>query len=312
MGTPRSPLRLSTRWGALGVVLFAGMSSCTFIFDGDEKQCRSDADCEERSFADSVCNLATNTCEPKPVDPKWACLDGKDPPKATGEPIQFRFEVVAGVNRVSLSNVELRACSALDPNCKTPSFTAKAVAGTIDMTLPDNFKGFFEARGTDASGAANDDIYVPELVFLPPREIARGAVGRRILMFTPDDADALLATVKGRWFKYDPDEHPEPNGVLIATALDCQSTTTAGITFSLPPESKVSSDLTIPFYTGDTQFPSRDLTETNSTGTFGLTNLNEGSAALKAVINPLNGQPLVDEAVAVIRRNWLTSIYVEP
>src|SRR5215213_5253110 len=97
MGTPRTSLRLSVCWGALVLLLSTGASSCSFIFDDSVTQCDVDGDCERR-FAGSICNLATNTCDPKPVDPKWACLD-EPAPQTTNNVIPLRLTVVGGIDR---------------------------------------------------------------------------------------------------------------------------------------------------------------------------------------------------------------------
>ncbi|HEU4406206.1 MAG TPA: hypothetical protein VFS43_13155 [Polyangiaceae bacterium] len=282
------------------------MSSCTFIFDDSVTQCDVDGDCQRR-FADSVCNLVTNTCERKPIDEKWGCLDGP-PLQPTATTVDLRLEVVGAITRTAAVGALVRACNRIDTTCSTPLVpdTPVGASGQVIMGVGENFNGYFEIR----SPPAEPTKYVPEILYLPTREIVRreGPV-RRALLFTEAEGQSLIQLVGGTFT-----QGQTPNAAVIATALDCQGTASPGISFELT-SPDVASDQTVTFYTDRNNLPRTVATETSETGTYALTNLLDSSAAgtvaLQATINSL-GRTMGNDSVAIVRDNWITVIYVAP
>ncbi|HEU4407131.1 MAG TPA: hypothetical protein VFS43_17815 [Polyangiaceae bacterium] len=276
------------------------------VYVGEEgPECKTDLDCEPRGTTAMAC--FDGVCMPKPVDPLWGCLD--EPPLVpTSAVVDLRLEVVGAVTRTPAVGALVRACSRLDPTCSAPLApdTPVGVGGEVIIGVPEGFNGYFEIR----SPAAEPDKYVPEMLYLPAREIVRrdGPV-RRALLFTAAETANLLQLVGGTFVVDQP-----PNALALATALDCQGNASPGISFELTTPD-VASSQTVSFYTDDYYLPRTVATETSASGTFALTNLVDSSAAgivaLQAIINPLQ-RTMGDGPVSLVRDNWMTLVYVAP
>ncbi len=286
---------------AVGLVLALGSSSCVAkeVRVGDESgTCENDSDCEQQGLQGAVCDAGA--CRPSPPATPWGCL-GESTPLGTGQPVTVGLRVVnAAASNAPKIGAIVRACSYLDASCDRPLHeTTSDANGEALLPLTDDFAGHFEVV---SPLAGDSDPEVPVLVFLPPRDIVRGAVGRTVYTFKASEAQALVGFAGGSFNAY-------LNGVLTATALDCQSKPAAGVSFTLLSMAQASPD-TKAFYT-NRAVPDATRTETDVSGSFGLTNLFGGAVALANSVNALQ-QPLASNAGAFVREGWMTQIYVAP
>ncbi|HEU4407132.1 MAG TPA: hypothetical protein VFS43_17820 [Polyangiaceae bacterium] len=296
--------------GLLGAGVAAAMLAPGCIIKevqvGDERpECEIDLDCEPRGTTAMAC--FDGVCMPKPVDPLWVCLD-EPPLMPTNQVVDLRLEVVDAIARTPAVGALVRACNRLDPTCTSPFApdTPVGPSGQVILGVPENFNGYFEVR----SPVDEPDKFVPEILYLPAREIVRreGPV-RRALLFREADARALAELVGGTFAL-----GQTPNALALAVALNCQGNASPGISFELTTPD-VASSQTVSFYTDRNNLPRLAATETSESGTFALTNLVDsaaaGTMALQATINPLQ-RTMGDGPVSLVRDNWMTLVYVAP
>ncbi|HEU4412931.1 MAG TPA: hypothetical protein VFS43_47255 [Polyangiaceae bacterium] len=236
-----------------------------------------------------------------PIDVTWGCLD-LPPLEPTSQIVNLELEVVSGITRQPAVGALVRACGRLDVSCELPVANDTSVdeGGHVTLPVPENFSGYFEIR----SPPETPDPYVPELLYLPAREILRGQ-SRRAVLFKEADAASLAALIGGSFAVGEP-----PNAFAIATALTCTGALAAQVSFALTSPSSASAS-TKQFYTDPNNLPRTDATETSASGTFGLTNLNAGIVSLSATVNPRQ-RPMGDDALFMTRDDWLTLVYVAP
>jgi hypothetical protein len=238
-----------------------------------------------------------------PVDPTWECLGKPLNPPPTNAPVGLTLAVLNGITRTPAPNAVVRACARVDPACNAPVAADTPVApnGLVSVQVPLNFDGFFEVRSTDPDPAT---AFVPELGILPPREIMRGALGRGLLVFTRAEVAQLTGLAGG---SFDPEQ--PPNGLLIVTALNCESRTAPAVSFSLTSPAQASPQ-TRPFYLNQ-GFPNPNAAQTDPSGVFGLTNLFQGNVTVTGTIAG-QSRPLVTDAVATVRDGWITILFASP
>ncbi|HEU4407130.1 MAG TPA: hypothetical protein VFS43_17810 [Polyangiaceae bacterium] len=235
-------------------------------------------------------------------DARWGCLD-EPAPRPSNELVDVRFTVVTNAATAPALDATVRACGRLDDGCSTPVAPAAQVdaAGTIVLRVPGNFSGYFEVRSAAAGPAPS---FVPLDVFLPNRRIVGGAADHRLIVFSESELGALAGFAGGSFSPADP-----PNAVLVATALDCQGSSAAGVSFELEP-AELRSPRTGSFYTNAQSAPDQGATETAAGGTFVMTNLNAGALGLAGTLNEPR-RPL-GVSSAHLRAGQVSLVFVSP
>lgn len=296
-------MKRAMRVGVL--VAVAGLSGCIVkeVYVGDDATyCHDDLDCRESGMPPGVCEQGV--CVPEPADPTWACL-GKGPPETTKEIVPFELTVTTTTG-VPITNATVRACSRLQTaKCEDANVIGAPVqvngSGVAILEIPQDFDGYFEVYGPQGPDVDDPDL-VRTLVFVPPREIVRGGSGRGVYGFSLPSTQGLAEFV-GASFDSD-------TGLAIMVALGCKGDLAPNVIYKLLTESSNTPGKTKLFYTLE-GLPTLDTTQTDRSGTGGLTNLREGPLTLSATIDSRN-EPVVDRADAFVRKGWISHLYVSP
>ena len=309
MGTTTTSPALGRHWGAFGFALVALTPlSCSFVFDAETEQCSTDRDCSDRQFADAIC--VAKTCKRAPAPPAdlvWGCLDGPPLMTSRDEQVDIQIEVVRPGSNEPRRDATVNVCSRFDAPCMTPLIRGLSpdTAGRVAFQVPQNFDGFLEVFGPQGP-AVDDPGFVRMLVFLPPREIVRGAQGRGVLVFDRATMNTLSQLGSSISSGFD-----NQTGLVVMTALTCASQLTAGVSYDLKNPSLSTS--TKPFYTIN-RIPLQSASETDGSGTGGFTNVTPGPVQLGATLNSPQQRPITAAGgtLAYVRAGWYTQVYVAP
>jgi hypothetical protein len=238
-----------------------------------------------------------------PADPTWQCLGLPLNPSPSNTLITVTLGVFSGTTRRPATSAVVRSCARADVDCANPVAADAPVGrnGFASVLLPQNFDGFFEVRSTDPDPAT---AFVPELGFLPAREIMRGAVGRGLLVFTRGEIGQFTALSGGSF-----DPTAPGSGVLITTALNCDHRSAPGVAFALTSPGQATAQ-TRSFYFNQ-GLPNPNATQTDTSGVFGLTNLLAGTVTVSGSI-VASQEPLAPNAAATVRDGWITILYASP
>jgi hypothetical protein len=304
----------------LGLVLGASgaaVPACSFAFDADTKQCSVDQDCTDKGFEKAQC--VQELCQRLAADPIWGCLD--EPPLVpTSNAVPIQLEVLNANNRTPRTDAFVRVCSAFDSLCRDSigEPVQVDVAGKANLQVAGNFNGFLQVYGPQGPDVDDPD-FVRLMVYLPTREILRGAQGRGVLVFNTE-LIKTLAVLGGGTFESNSSEVGGPksdNGLILLTTLNCSepSTTAAGVSYQLLGDQRIEGK-TSGFYTvgqAGQNLPSTVNTETDGGGAGGFTNVKEGLALVTAKLNPLSRFISKESGTAVfVRAGWYTQVYVAP
>ena len=308
MGTTKTSPALGRHWGAFGFALVALTPlSCSFVFDADTEQCNTDLDCSKREFAGAICVAGTCQRAPTPpVDPVWGCLEG--PPLVTSREVfvDVQLEVVDAVTRSPRTDATVNVCSRLDGDCERPIVPSAPIdtSGKVTFRVAQDFDGFLEVYGPKGRNEA-DPAFVRMLVFLPPREIVRGAANRGVLIFDQARMSSLSALGSPR-----SDPFTTMTGLIVMTALTCEGGLAGGVSYELKTPNATPN--TQPFYTVN-RIPLLSVTETDASGTGGFTSVQQRLVQLGATLNSQQRSITPDVGVgAYVRAGWYTQVYVAP
>ena len=300
---------MSAPKGSLIVAVFVVMAStaCTLLLAADD-QCKTDEDCArrggqlaDRRCVESVCRVRETAVTDAAVDtlvPAEAAVDSGGPfgcadlPKPNGDPTkpatveQPIFNVVSGA---TLSGVQAKVCSRVDPNCASPVATITSDdKGVFRANVYVGFEGFLELKGTGVADAL--------LMFDPP---IRGDSRRPSAPLpTKEAADFYSQQVVGTPLD-------TTTGYFLVRASNCQIEPIRGVTASL---ATTTAKTKLFFVYNNT--PRTDVDQTNEEGAFGFFNVPVGTALI-TVSDKASGKKIGQTSV-VVRAGFLTILYLGP
>jgi len=233
--------RIVIRALSLGVGA-AWWMGCSILLDVDDKQCRVDSDCVNRSLGAHcvehvctgqplvACSSNTECSEAAPICMGGACTSVADTfycepaAPAASSTVRYTFQVRDFLNRDEIpANLAARACRNSDVDCNDPVSIYSDVNGTGAVTLeaPNGLPVYFEVTGEGRLNANLFDIgstsrpnvdRVLRNVMLP-----KAAYFETLNVMTSVDYDTQL------------------EGVMFVQVLDCNETPAGGVTFTKTP-----------------------------------------------------------------------------
>lgn len=205
-----------SRWLPLLAPVLGG---CNALVSTDVDQCASDADCEARGFADSLCE--DSVCVEKPEDPIWGCLgDVVEPVADPSKKIEFPIRLVLAVDGTPVTEAMIDVCDKLDIGCigddpNYPKGISPDAEGVIDVVVPEGFDGFVRISHPEI---VDSRVYVGRPIVEPPSV-------KEVQLFRPADID-LLATLTGT--------EPDPTrGSAVVLGIDCSGVAASGLSFDV-------------------------------------------------------------------------------
>ena len=199
--------------------IFYLASSCTFLGNFSDSQCKVDEDCSSRgeAFADTVC--VSNICQTANIeDPRWRCL-GEDPiPFIEPEPVTVRIRLRRFFDNAPVGGASLTACAKADTECEADPPIATATSDNDGDALVDietGFTGFVRVESSD---------HVTAFVQLTPSILDENTPIPDVLLMTPLE----LAELRGFSGVGD-----EGTGHLLAQSLDCDLEPVEGVSLEV-------------------------------------------------------------------------------
>jgi hypothetical protein len=250
---------------------------------------------------------------------RWGCLD-EEPVPLTTDIVSLQLEVTDATSRLPRTDASVRACAPFDAACLNPIgapfAVAVDVAGKASIQVPESFTGYLQVYGPKGPDVDDPD-FVRMMVYLPTREVLRGAQGLGFLVFGRELMRGL-ASLGGGTFEPDtsrPGEPPSDNGLVLLTTLDCNSKPAAGVSYELLGETQ-RTEKTSRFYTigpPGQNLPSTVNTETDAGGGGGFTNVKAGLAVFTAKLNTQDRFVTKEAGTGVfVRPGWYTQVYIAP
>ena len=314
---------------ALALCLCA-LPSCTLLYadDADQKQCKSDDDCEGRLEGESlVCNVKLGVCESPEASQyaceqtsdcpgdllcgfdgfcyeKWGCLDSDPDWPAAKSSFTYSASLVNLKNPQDPSllgnSIEVMACFGGDPDCAAPIANGK-VDSQKRLTLKfENFKeeefnGFIRIRDTSATPS-----FMPAYVHygIDTRLVSDLPVQTRISMVD-------MATYQNLATIANADADPEA-GTMIFVVQDCGGRGAAGV--AMKPKNMKSYTF-IAVQGGNQPIPDAEGTTEDGAGLF--VNMPPDEART-FVLTDVDSQRVIDEVSINVRGGATNYVFYYP
>lgn len=311
----RSELNASRLLFVLGALAVSGLA-CTAILDTDIEQCRVDADCAARGFADRVCR--DNVCQ-APVaqtdaggdanvdagitDPRWACLGKvKWESQINAERIRWRRRYVRFIGEQPLVGLTVRACDRLDLPCSAPLDTKITDAnGYVDLDVPRWFGGFL-----DLPSATSYPEMLPSIESITPPPSEASPENQELPIFSSahmvsvSELNILLAQIK---------QELDPNlGHVLGIALDCQGNAASGV--EIRPDVRDSKTQT--YYTDTTGTPSVTAQTSSQRGELGFVNSATGPVTIQTRVILNDVAIPMGRYTTFVRKGFISFVTMSP
>jgi len=284
---PRRLLSALTILAAFGLVSW--LAGCSVLVDANRAQCSTDADCKSRGaeFAGAVCK--SGLCEGG-SDAQWSCSSAA-PADVLG--YKLTMHLTDAQSTKPLQGVVAQLCRNLDDKCAEPvgPVVTSDDAGVVTMQVEPGFNGYVQLTSSRIA---------PSLYFLTPP--ASGDLDLPMVpLASPLAAAAIVSAASGgmTWAK-------ETSGIVLLTAVDCQGKPAANINFSV---AGMPDPNTFIFYVvGD--FPTTDVSVTDTTGYGGLVNVPAKNTTIYASLEP-DGRK-VSQISILVRAGYVSYSSVTP
>lgn len=262
------------RWAALAGLTAA---ACTELEPGTDV----------REPEPGIGMLSGNDGPPPAEDPKWACLDGAEPPSAVAlrPSVTFSLGLDDPSTGSSPPDAALRACNRFDLECSQPVAGPLELApdGLFHLPLPQGFEGYLEVTSP---------AIIPALY-----------VFSRPLVTDVEDEFIVVNLATARGLAASGSEQLDPAlGLVAVRARDCLGELTAGVRFS-------NNRGGTPFAFVD-GLPVVGYDETNAEGLGGFLNVPLGTVVLQGQ-EAMSGR-LSGTATVLLRAGWIAIVELDP
>lgn len=245
--------------------------------------------------------LTTLAVPPSPHDGNWACLGSVTRGTPTTATAEFYGQVIDGLTREPVPNVDYRLCALADTGCAVPIATGTTDAdGVGSATVPLGVSGF------DGYVELTVDGYPDVIGFFNPPVIADlSPTSPAQLPIFSDTAVTTLETLSGETVD-------ETRAQLVAIIEDCGgiNSTDQGATLVVD-TADASSQI---FYIEDGAVPVTDATVTFQGGIAGYFNLPAGDTGSETATNVsanFMGTP-IDGVDVFMRAGWIHEVILPP
>jgi hypothetical protein len=225
--------------------------------------------------------------EPSDPDPKWACLDGAEPPSAVAlrPTVTFSLGLNDPSTRSAPPDAALRACNRFDLECSQPLSAAVVMGadGLFHLELPQGFDGYLEVT----SPAIIPALYV----FSRP---LRTDLEDEFIVVSLSTARGLAASGS--------QQLDTSLGLLAVRARDCLGELTEGVKFS-----NDKGGTAFAFVDG---LPVLGYDETNEEGLGGFLNVPLGTVVVQGQ-EAMSGR-VSGTATVLLRRGWIAIVELDP
>jgi len=273
--------RTAQRLAAVVGMLF--MASCSLVYDTDEVQCDTDADCVSRGFVGATCS--SNVCQKAAeVASEWSCL-GKVKWPSTGDgPFKLRAMVIDVMTSKPPEDLEVVLCPKLDTECTSPSpANATTTAdGYLEVTVSAGFDGYLQMTAPTITPA----------LFFPVKPVFEDTVIPGVLPVVSPQGFAQIATAIGTTLDL-------TLGHTYVMASNCDNTPAPGVRLEVSDQTA-----TTKRYYMINNAPVGSATSTDSAGNGGFLNLEPKFTKITGFVASTGA--MIGEASFVVRAGAVT------